>query len=56
MSRYAAPRGHRHFSGGQDLSLFDVQTALSSLQERTGSQTEIVFGVINDERLDGRLR
>jgi cell division protein FtsZ len=45
-----------NFSGGQDLSLFDVQTALSSLQERTGPQTEIVFGVINDERMDGRAQ
>jgi cell division protein FtsZ len=45
-----------NFSGGQDLSLFDVQTALSSLQERTGCQTEIVFGVINDESMDGRAQ
>jgi cell division protein FtsZ len=45
-----------NFSGGQDLSLFDVQTALSSLQERTGAQTEIVFGVINDEDMDGKAQ
>jgi cell division protein FtsZ len=45
-----------NFSGGQDLSLFDVQTALSSLQERTGAQTEIVFGVINDESMDGKAQ
>ena len=29
---------------------------LSSLQERTGCQTEIVFGVINDERMEGRAQ
>ncbi|OGO36662.1 MAG: cell division protein FtsZ [Chloroflexi bacterium RBG_16_57_11] len=45
-----------NFSGGEDLSLFDVQTGLSSLQERTGLQTEIVFGVINDERMEGRAQ
>lgn len=45
-----------NFTGGDDLSLFDVQSALSSLQARTGPQTEIVFGVINDERMDGRAQ
>jgi cell division protein FtsZ len=45
-----------NFTGGEDLSLFDVQVALSGLQARTGPQTEIVFGVINDERMDGRAQ
>jgi cell division protein FtsZ len=45
-----------NFTGGEDLSLFDVQAALSGLQARTGPQTEIVFGVINDERMDGRAQ
>jgi cell division protein FtsZ len=45
-----------NFTGGQDLSLFDVQSALSGLQARTGPQTEIVFGVINDERMEGRAQ
>jgi len=45
-----------NFTGGDDLSLFEVQSALSSLQEQTGTQTEIVFGVINDERMDGRVQ
>ncbi len=45
-----------NFTGGADLSLFDVQSSLSSLQARTGSQTEIVFGVINDERMEGRAQ
>jgi cell division protein FtsZ len=45
-----------NFTGGEDLSLFDVQAALSGLQSRTGPQTEIVFGVINDERMDGRAQ
>jgi cell division protein FtsZ len=45
-----------NFTGGADLSLFEVESALTSLQEQTGSQTEIVFGVINDERMDGRVQ
>lgn len=45
-----------NFTGGEDLSLYDVQAALSGLQARTGPQTEIVFGVINDERMDGRAQ
>ena len=45
-----------NFTGGEDLSLFDVQSALSGLQARTGPQTEIVFGAINDERMEGRVQ
>jgi len=45
-----------NFTGGSDLSLFEVQSALSNLQARTGEQTEIIFGVINDERMDGRAQ
>jgi cell division protein FtsZ len=45
-----------NFTGGSDLSLFEVQSALTGLQEQTGSQTEIVFGVINDERMEGRVQ
>lgn len=45
-----------NFTGGSDLSLFEVQSALTSLQEQTGSQAEIVFGVINDEKMKDRLQ
>ncbi len=45
-----------NFTGGSDLTLFEVQSALTNLQARTGSQTEIIFGVINDERMDGRAQ
>jgi cell division protein FtsZ len=45
-----------NFTGGNDLSLYEVQSALTNLQLQTGSQTEIVFGVINDERMDGRVQ
>jgi cell division protein FtsZ len=45
-----------NFTGGSDLTLFEVQAALSSLQEQTGPNTEIIFGVINDDRLEGRAQ
>ena len=34
-------------TGGEDLTLFEVQDALTQLQSQTGLQTEIVMGVIN---------
>lgn len=45
-----------NFTGGDDLTLFEVQDALSYLQELTSTQTEIVMGVINDERLQDRVQ
>jgi cell division protein FtsZ len=45
-----------NFTGGPDLSLFDVQSSLSSLQVLTGSQTEIVLGVINDDKMEGKAQ
>ena len=45
-----------NFTGGQDLSLYEVQTALDSLQRQTGAQTEIVLGVISDDRMEGRVQ
>jgi cell division protein FtsZ len=45
-----------NFTGGPDLSLFEVQSALESLQKQTGPQAEIVLGVITDERMDGRVQ
>ena len=45
-----------NFTGGDDLTLFEVQEALTYLQEQTSSQAEIVMGVINDERMHGRVQ
>jgi cell division protein FtsZ len=45
-----------NFTGGSDLTLFEVQEALSSLQSMTGDNAEIFFGLINDERMDGRAQ
>jgi len=45
-----------NFTGGNDLSLFEIQSALANLQAQTGPQAEIVFGVITDERMRDRLQ
>jgi cell division protein FtsZ len=45
-----------NFTGGDDLTLFEVQDALTYLQELTTGQTEIVMGVINDKRLQDQVQ
>ena len=45
-----------NFTGGADLTLFEVEAALSRLQAMSGSQAEIVLGVINDERMEDRTQ
>jgi len=45
-----------NFTGGEDLTLFEVQDALTKLQSQTGEQTEIVMGVINNPEMKGRIQ
>lgn len=45
-----------NFTGGPDLTLFEVESALTYLQNQTGSQSEIVMGVINDDQMLGRVQ
>lgn len=45
-----------NFTGGEDLSLFEVNRALTSLQEQASPDTEIVMGVIHDQRMSGRVQ
>lgn len=45
-----------NFTGGNDLSLWEVQEALQALYDQADSQTEIVMGVITDERMNGRVQ
>jgi cell division protein FtsZ len=45
-----------NFTGGSDLTLFEVEAALTRLQEQACSQTEIVMGVINDDRMEDRVQ
>lgn len=45
-----------NFSGGPDLTLYEVQEALETLQSQASSQTEIVMGVINNDCMAGRVQ
>jgi cell division protein FtsZ len=44
-----------NFTSGDDLTLFEVEAALTELQSLAGGQAEIVFGVVNDPRMQDRL-
>jgi cell division protein FtsZ len=45
-----------NFSGGDDLTLFEVSEVLTALHQQTNPDTEIVFGLNNDEQLQGRAQ
>lgn len=45
-----------NFTGGDDLTLLEVSQALFALQEQASQETEIVMGVIQDERMQGRTQ
>jgi cell division protein FtsZ len=44
-----------NFSSGEDLALYEIEEALTHLQEKAGSQVEIMMGVVNDEMLYDRV-
>jgi cell division protein FtsZ len=56
VSLNSAPGVIANFTGGNDLSLLEVDAALKHLQAQTGEQTEVVLGVINDERMEDRVQ
>lgn len=45
-----------NFTGGEDLTLYEVSEVLNDLHSKVGDQAEIVFGVSNDERMLGRAQ
>jgi cell division protein FtsZ len=45
-----------NFTGGDDLTLHEVSEVLNQLHNQVGDQSEIVFGISNDNRLDGRAQ
>jgi len=45
-----------NFTGGSDLTLLEVEEALSNLQAQAGGQTEVVLGVITDERMKDQVQ
>ena len=44
-----------NFTCGSELSLLEVETALSHLQAQAGGKAEIVLGVVNDPKLQDRV-
>jgi cell division protein FtsZ len=45
-----------NFTGGQDLTLNEVNESLNHIQQQTGNQAEVVMGVINDDQMDDRVQ
>lgn len=45
-----------NFSGGSDLTLYEVSEALEYLQDQAGTQAEIVMGVTNDAHMADRTQ
>ena len=45
-----------NFTGGDDLTLYEVSEVLNELHTRVGDQAKIVFGLSNDERMTGRAQ
>mgnify|MGYP001028556000 CR=1 FL=1 len=45
-----------NFTTGDELTLYEVQEALTYLQEQSAHNAEIVLGVVNDERLEQRVQ
>lgn len=45
-----------NFTGGPDLSLIEVDEAVKYLQSQSNPETEIVLGVMNDDRMVNRVQ
>ena len=45
-----------NFTGGKDLTLFEVTQALNMLQEQTNAQLDIVMGVVCDDCIKNRVQ
>lgn len=44
-----------NFTAGADLTLLEIENALNHLQNQAGPQAEVVFGVVDDDRLEDRV-
>jgi len=45
-----------NFTSGEDLTIFEVETAVNHLKDQAGSDAEIVMGVTRDDRLMDRAQ
>jgi cell division protein FtsZ len=56
-TRIAGARGLLiNITGGDDLTLFEVDQAANRIREEVGEQAKIIFGTAIDEGLSGRIR
>ena len=45
-----------NITGGSDLTLFEVDEAVNKIRAEVDPEAELIFGSIEDERLNGRIR
>lgn len=45
-----------NFTGGSDLALYEVGSALGDIQEQAGKEIDVILGFNNDSRLDDRVQ
>ncbi len=43
-------------TGGEDMTLFDVNTATSQIYEAAGEEANIIFGAVIDPEMEGQMR
>jgi len=45
-----------NITGGSDLTLFEVEEAVNKIRAEVDSEAELIFGAIEDEKLNGKIR
>ena len=45
-----------NITGGEDLTLFEVEKSVSKIRDEIDPEVELIFGAIQDENMDGKIR
>ena len=45
-----------NITGGEDLTLFEVEKSVSKIRNEIDPEVELIFGAIQDENMDGKIR
>ena len=45
-----------NITGGEDLTLFEVDQAVNKIRSEVDPEVELIFGAIQDEKMDGKMR
>jgi cell division protein FtsZ len=45
-----------NITGGEDIKLFEVDQAVNKIRAEVDPEAELIFGAINDDNLDGKMR